>query len=210
MSGYCSISLWCYLKGNAVVMSENPVKGTDKLEFIIKRMDCGDRERLEENAVYEQPVAVGFPILLYDEGRMRLDFLRNQIKWCNIMELHFKDGRLDDDSWSRLVSLRPEILRRLAEEMQADDIGESERQTVARQCVQLFGKAGSVNNPHPSVALYCELSQMWEKFGLNYFDLMRLPLKLRNQLRNIMSIENKMTRQSMKENAMETRKGRRR
>ena len=46
-----------------------------------------------------------------------------------------------------------------------------------------------VHNAHEAVSLYCNLSSFWDKFGLNYFDLQRLPQDVYAKLREVLSRE---------------------
>ena len=49
------------------------------------------------------------------------------------------------------------------------------------------------------ISLYCNLTEMWSKFGLNYFDLKRLPLYEKNALKKILSIENQIRAAEIKQ-----------
>ena len=84
------------------------------------------------------------------------------------------------------------VLSRICKAIRGDEPEEKEFNEIARQCALLFGKTGSVENAHPLLSLYVTLGDMWQKFGLNYFDLQRLPIETRNTLKRIMGLENQI------------------
>lgn len=68
-------------------------------------------------------------------------------------------------------------------------LAESEEKELEKQCATLFGKGDGITNPHPYITMYCNLTAFWEKFGINYFDLLKMPRDLYKILKQVMSLE---------------------
>lgn len=112
-------------------------------------------------------------------------------------------GRLTDSSYESVMRLHPRILRVIFSKVSVfpKNLDERKKSELEKQCFQLFGKGEAVKNPLPDVSLYCNLTAFWDKFGLNYFDVMKLPNELFNTLKHIMSLDNEY-----KSQALESRK----
>ncbi len=124
-----------------------------------------------------------------------------------------KYGRMTDGSYESVMRIHPRILRAIFEQVSVfpKSLDQQEKSELEKQCFQLFGKGEAVQNPHPDVSLYCNLTAFWDKFGLNYFDVMRLPNELFNTLKFIMSLDNEYKSQALegKKNDVPSRPGRR-
>ena len=66
---------------------------------------------------------------------------------------------------------------------------EDEKRELEKQCSILFGKGESVQNPHSYISLYCNLMAFWDKFGMNYFDLLKLPEDVFSALKKVMNLD---------------------
>lgn len=197
-TGWNTVKLWCHADGGMVSVSREPVEGADEIVFTLWELSFHAWNYIDGKCY-------GFVRLGRDEipvcdyCLMRELYLRLSFRSWNLdEEMRFgDDGVLDDESHARLMRLHPKILRILSDGVFADAISEEDDVRIGRQASQLFGKGGSVQNPHPMISLYATLSEMWSKFGLNYFDLKRLPMRERNVLRRIASIENQIRMQEL-------------
>ena len=114
-----------------------------------------------------------------------------------------EEGKLDDMSFRKMTGLHPVILRELVNQLFESTLSEDDLTEISKQSYLLFAKNQSVSNPHRMISLYCSLTEMWSKFGLNYFDLKRLPLYEKNALKKILSLENQIRAAEIKQ--METK-----
>lgn len=110
-----------------------------------------------------------------------------------------EQGELTQKSMESVLSIHPRILRTLFEmiEIFPQELTKKENENLEKQCMKLFGKGESVYNPHPWVVNYCNLIAFWEKFGLNYYDIMNLPYELFISLKKILSLDNNYKSQSL-------------
>jgi len=69
-------------------------------------------------------------------------------------------------------------------------INKEEEKQIERQSVILFSKnSRGVDNACEAISLFCMLGNMWEKFGLNYHDLKKIPYKDYMMLRIVLGKE---------------------
>lgn len=110
-----------------------------------------------------------------------------------------QDGRLTENSLNSVLSIHPRILRVLFDKINLfpQELSKEEKEDIEKQCLQLFGKGKSIMNPHPQIVTYCNLISFWEKFGLNYHDVMKMPYELFLSLKKIMSLDNEYKSQSI-------------
>lgn len=111
-----------------------------------------------------------------------------------------KNGKLTQKSLNTIFSIHPRILRVILEKVDLfpKEQDSEEEMEIEKQCLKLFGKGESVSNPHPIILTYCNLVTFWDKLGLNYFDLMKLPYDTFNFLRKIAAMDNDFHAQSLK------------
>ena len=79
------------------------------------------------------------------------------------------------------------------------ELSENERVKISNQCGILF-KANSpgLKDADSSIGLYCDLVSFWEKFGLNYFDIKKLPYDVFSKLKLIIGKENEIKIEELK------------
>ena len=75
----------------------------------------------------------------------------------------------------------------------------SEEKELEKQCSILFGKGEGVTNPHEYITMYCNLMAFWDKFGMNYFDILKLPQDVFSALKKVMSLDNTYKSEKMNE-----------
>lgn len=142
----------------------------------------------------------------YTEANQRkLEIIRRKLKcWSLPTPKKFvfdEHGYIEKDFFDKEICCYPGPLFEKLSEMydKTYEITEKELEDIKMQCIILFGtNSGSVENPHRAVALYCTVVGFWEKFGLNMFDLARIPYKTFVLLKTIMNREGELRAQQMK------------
>ncbi|MBR4316594.1 MAG: hypothetical protein IKP65_06505 [Alphaproteobacteria bacterium] len=101
----------------------------------------------------------------------------------------------------QIYRIHPRILRVLFDKFNLFpvELSQDEEMEIEKQCMKLFGKGESVQNPHPLVMTYCNLVTFWDKLGLNYWDLMKMPNNLVNQLKRMAAMDNDFHSQNLKQ-----------
>jgi len=188
---YVLVRLWLYSDGSGVQVFDNEAPNCEMVEFTFHEMNGHSWNELERECLEERNDGHGSKSLVYSRGKMRMFYLRRMFRsWSFREPARFdSDGTPDKSTWRLLLSLDPKILMRLTDNVFSYTISQDDEIAFARQGLMLFGRHQSVSSPHPMISLYCTLADMWNKFGLNYFDIMRMPLYERNALRRILSIE---------------------
>lgn len=122
--------------------------------------------------------------------------LKNMLSWCNLnIELKRDEfGTLTNESYNEILKLHPSILKYFLEEYgNVCDIPEEETQKIIDQCHNLFRKGSKgISDADESISVYCNLTGFWEKLGLNYFDVQKLPEDIFNKLNLILRKDNEI------------------
>lgn len=118
-------------------------------------------------------------------------------------------GELSEKTMKEISSLNPKILDYFLNKFdELIALSESETLKISEQCGLLFkSNSNGVKSPHEAISLYCELAGFWEKFGLNYYDISKLPIDVYNKLRLILREENEIKANELKGNKKTTSKG---
>jgi hypothetical protein len=127
------------------------------------------------------------------EERKRLVYRFMLRNWnLNIkLEHEQSSGWLTESCWHEVMRQPGPILENLASAYQnAVYVSREEEETIIKQCGMLFAKGGrGVKHACEAVSLFCTLGNFWEKFGINRFDLARLPYKEFLMLQMVLSNE---------------------
>jgi len=130
----------------------------------------------------------------YNNGRIKQFMLGRMLHSTNIDSVvveYGKDGRLTERSLQSVMSVHPRILRVLMDKVDVlpKPLEKEDERELEKQCSILFGKGEGVTNPHEYVTMYCNLVAFWEKFGMNYFDILNLPQDVFFALKKVMTLE---------------------
>lgn len=194
-----TLTLWLYKGPNGVSVYETEKPGCDRVEFVLSPVDYGSWSQME--ILCTKTVKCLRSMVSYlDRPRMTEWMIRHYLRaWSLVPQLAVEDNQLDEESFQRAMRLPGNVLSHICRAIRGDEPDEREFNEIARQCALLFGKTGSVENAHPLLSLYVTLEDMWQKFGLNYFDLQRIPIGTRNTLKRIMGLENQMRTSAMQQ-----------
>lgn len=120
-------------------------------------------------------------------------FLKFQlVEWNLNIKLEFdNNGWLTDKCFKDVLALPFPLIETFINKYQETFIIDKEYEKIIdRQCGVLFSKnSRGVENACNAISLYCIMSNMWEKFGLNRFDLKNLSYREYHELRLILSKE---------------------
>lgn len=110
--------------------------------------------------------------------------------WTLPIELIFDNEILTDECFEKVLTIHPNILRILIEKFeQTLFLTEADKDVIIKQSRILFKDGGGVEGPHEAISLYCDLTSFWDKFGLNYFDLQKLPYETYLKLKTVLQHE---------------------
>lgn len=205
---YEKIFLWVWISKSKMFVSHEKVDGADMLEFEFWKMNTSSWDAMEEECIEDFHVSNLDHFMTHNTDKMKMFYLRYMFKsWNFDMEMTWEDdGGLSEDSFGKLLSLHPKILREIVKNLDKYSLSDEDSATIVRQSHLLFKKnGGPVSSPHKMISLYCSLTEMWQKFGLNYFDLKKMPVYERNALRKIISVEKQIDAQEAKTRELEAR-----
>lgn len=186
---------WIYWNKNIPVVYNTQKMNTEEIKFIFERMNHGLWEYIEENILRQNVGAHESEIIwTYDFVKLKCFIVKWLLKNWNLpIELVRKpSGELTEECFDRVMSIHPNIMRYFLNEYENTMfMSEEDRGVIARQSTLLFHpKSKGVANPHSAISMYCNLSSFWEKFGLNYFEMQRLPHDIFIQLKTVLGNEN--------------------
>jgi hypothetical protein len=176
--------------------------GEEEVWALFRRLTCGDYWEIEQKTL----MCVG-------EGREELRYIDNEttkkmmiqrllIDWNLDIALEFDDetGCLTEACYERVKKVSAPLMNALlAEYEKTNEPNEEDEAKIDRQSATLFGKdTRGVSNPCETVSLFCTLGNFWEKFGLNRFDLRKLPYREFIMLRIMMQKEAEHMRVQMR------------
>lgn len=120
----------------------------------------------------------------------------------NIKLQRLRNGQLTQESFQNLMKIHPRIWRSLFEIIKIfpEQLDKETEKSLEKQCSILFGQNKPVSQPHDWIITYCNLVAFWDKFGMNYYDILRLPQETFLFLKKIMSLESDYRNKSLSSN----------
>lgn len=185
---------WIYWNRDNPVMYDEKKDNTEEVEFVFGRMNHGLWLYVEENIL---SVNYGYceadVSLTYDFMKLKHFIVKWLLKSWNLpIELkRNSNGSLSDESYEIVMRMYPNIIKYFINRFENTlFLSEEDRNKITKQSAILFHpKSKGVNNPHEAISMYCNFSGFWEKFGLNYFEMQRLPHDVYMKLKAVMSTE---------------------
>jgi len=190
---YQRYSVWIYDNDNIIQVFEEEKPNTFEMWFefynftyvfwkimsslCVEQIDCGMEK-----------------ISVYNSYKLKKFYMRYMLKDTNypLKIVRNIDGSISDVSYNLLIMIHPRILRTLFDKInffENETLSEEEEKRIAKECALLFGKNEGIVNPHPHVVFYLDLISFWEKFGLNYFDIQKLPYGVFSTIKKMMNLE---------------------
>lgn len=185
---------WIYWNRNNPILYDEKKDNTEEVEFVFERMNHGLWLYVEENILN---VNYGYceadVTLTYDFVKLKQFVVRWLLKRWNLpIELKRNaNGELSDESYETVMRVHPSIMKYFMNRFEGTlFLSEEDRNKIAKQSAMLFHpKSKGVSNPHEAISMYCTFSGFWEKFGLNFFDMQRLPHDVYMKLKAVISTE---------------------
>ena len=111
-----------------------------------------------------------------------------------------KNGWIVEKDWNRIKTFNAMILNSMLSDYEMTTImSEEDEKLIDRQSVTLFGSEnGRVANPHPAVSMYCLLSGIWEKFGLDITKIKQMRQEDYSKIRAVMAKESEIMKRNLK------------
>lgn len=145
---------------------------TGEIKVVFKKMTCGEYWEIEKQSESKDDV---------DMQEMRKLLLKHRLySWNLAVPLEFnEEHHLTEDCFKRITFLPAKILSFILDKYEESfSITKKEKEQVDKQSSILFSKdSKGVDEPCEAISLYCVLSNFWERFGLNRFDIKNLSYK---------------------------------
>lgn len=194
---YQRISCWVYLEKNKqpeVFYFEKP--NTKQIYIDFYEMNHYFWNMIESECVMqEEGMNKHDKIVVYNNRKIKQFVLKYLVKDWSFQKLERQeDGSLTKQSLRKIYALHPRILKNIINQyVYRAGFTEEEDGKIQKQCYLLFDKGQGVSNPHWAVSLYLDLTAFWDKFGLNYYDIQKLPQQVYDGLRKVMGAQNSIT-----------------
>ncbi len=193
-------SVWVYFGSNGLPqVYEDEMPNTTEVWFTFHRFTHFYWKLLEDECIDETRAG-----LYYNYNKLREFMLRRMLCATSIPSVivEYDDrGFLTERSFESVMRVHPRILRTLMEKVDVlpKPLSKSDERELEQECSILFGKGEGVSSPHEYVTLYCNLVAFWDKFGMNYFDLLKLPQDVFSALKKVMTLESNYRSMKMEE-----------
>ena len=198
-------SVWVYDGSDIISVYEKQKPNTVEIWFEFSEFTRAYWKKMEEECVVEVKGNH-----FYNYVKMRRFFITYMLYATNLPGLreipHDENGMARKDVLNKLMRIHPRIWNTLFAKVEMFPGGctPEEEKDMEKQAKQLFCDHKGVVSPHEWIELYCNLTAFWEKFGLNYFDVMRLPNSLYVALRKIMQLDNNYTELSFEQDRQQS------
>lgn len=197
-------SVWVYDDGNELHVYSDEVPNTVEIWFKFYKFNHFYWKLLEDECVVDVKGRS-----FYDYNKLKLFMIKRMICSTSIEGISIKydkRGLLCQSSFERLMHIHPRILRVLMDKIDVlpKPMKKSEEKELEKQCSILFGKGEGLTDTHPYITLYCNLVAFWDKFGMNYFDILKLPQDVFMALKKVMMLDNMNKNAKMEEMSQST------
>ena len=194
-TGDLQLCAWVYWDGDRPTIYAEEKPNTEKVTVAFARMTRSLWTFLEKDFL-DESMEAGEKMISYNFSAMHMIVLRWMLKeWSLPIPLErLEDGQLTDESYGRVLSVHPHLLDHFVRQyVETLFLPDQEKQRIARQSMLLFSPKGKgVHDACDAISLFCTLAGFWDKFGLNYFDLQKLPQDVFVKLRTVMGFEMEM------------------
>lgn len=136
---------------------------------------------------------------LQDRENMLLIF---SLVEANICEINMENNIISFKSLKDFLMLNNNIIKYIIDKINEQYYSEKEeyyKYELAKDFTRLYNSEKGVILEHKEISDYLVLSAFWEKLGLNYFDIKKLPYDVYKQLNLMMNIETEVKNNSIRE-----------
>lgn len=189
--------LWVYFNSDMPEVYFEQKPNTTEIYFEFYNLSLFYWKKLEKECIEEYNEQFYF-----NNQKLRIFMIKYMLHSTNVPGAFIeknKSGSLTEESFNSIISIHPRILRCLFDivEFLPKQLDKNEEKQLEKQCSILFGQGNPVSNPNPWVIIYCNLVAFWEKFGMNYEDIMKLPYETFIMLKKIMELDNDFKSKSL-------------
>ena len=177
-------------------------QGECSVNAIFRLMNYEDYAVIEDLVATERVVDAEHKIMAreLDYTLMRWYMMRRvPLSWNLDIPLIYENGWLKEDCFARIKKLPAPLVQAMLDQYEPHiSVTDDEEHIINRQSNGLFSEhSRGILHACKAVSLYCTLSTFWEKFGLNKFDIGKLPYREYLMLRMMVANDNEATRRRM-------------
>ena len=209
------VQCWVYIDKDKFFVYEQEKPNTMCFSIKFYNMNHYFWTMIQENCIQQQQGNNQKDlIVVYNSKKLKELIIKYMIKeWSFPYNIKRNiDGSLTEETLQYFYRIHPRIIATLIDNyVYRSGFTQEQEGKIQKQCYLLFDKGQGISNPHWSVSLYCDLISFWDKFGLNYYDLQRLPQDIYDGLRKVMSSQiqiNNSKMSSAKNNSTSNKNGR--
>jgi len=182
--------------------------GEEKISVRFKAMTLEDNENISKLSMrsHWDPNSREM-IESVDVNYMRYYMIRRLLLWWDLpIEIERENDWLTDDCFNEIVSLPAPLINSILNKYEDKiSVSDDEEKKMQKQAILLFSPNGNgVRNSCEGVTLFCSYSNFWEKFGLNKFDLKKIPYREYVMLRLMISHESEAQKRRAKSSESKT------
>lgn len=184
------LSVWVYEDLQGIHAYPEPTDNADEVWFCFHKFSRFYWQLMESECI-DDVRGNSF----YNYTKLKLFMIRRMLHstslgGCDIR--YDSNGFLVREAFDWFMRIHPRILRVLFDKMNVlpPPMPDDEKREYEKQCAELFGKGDGITNPHPFISLYCNLAAFWDKFGINYFDMLKLPQEVFSALKQTLTLDN--------------------
>ena len=174
-------------------------EGEAEEEAVFAVVTFGDNRAIEKSVTREVDAGDGrtkFSVADLDEYR-RLLLKRNLLSWTlDIPIERDASGWMRPECYERVSRVPAPLIAAFLGGLEASmEVTDEEERRIDRQCAVLFSKSGrGVADACEAVSMFCAFGNYWEKFGIDRFNLPKVPYREYVLLRMVMGKEAEASR----------------
>lgn len=196
LRSYNQVELCAYVdKNNFNNILDTEFENSEKIIFRFFELNENISKLLRKDGI-KKHFFMGECFYYYDYLSYKSFILRNLLSWWNLDIPLDRDefGSLTEECFNRVSNIHPCLLNHFLTAFgETYEISDMDNQKIIDQCHNLFRRGSKgISDADESISIYCNLTGFWEKLGLNYFDIQKLPDDLFNKLNLIMKKDNEI------------------
>lgn len=143
-------------------------EGSITIKAVFKKMTVQDSMIIDKLS-FQNKTFNGIDVSGMDYLTYRNLIVRRCLISIDDVEVKRNNEWMVEEDWNKIKKMNAMVLNSLISEFEyLTVIAEEENALIGKQASTLFGQDnGKVLNPHPAIAMYCTLSSIWDKFGLD-------------------------------------------
>lgn len=174
--------------------------GKDVLTTCFGIMTLEDNMAIEELCFETKTDERGADISSVNPEDYRMLVLRRLLLLIDDFRPERRNGWMVKGDWDRIKRYNGTVISHVATQYEARlMLSEDDDRVIKRQASILFGTDNAkVMNPHPGISAYCNLSGLWDKFGIDPTKAGNMDIHRHAVIRSIMGCEGEQMRARMK------------